>query len=277
MKIGLLVDITENWREKLRHAVSLGFDRGQIAIWDMSFYTDENAKLLKEYLEEIGFTPTDLWCGWSEPVKWNYPDKYTTLGLVPKEHRERRLQDLLEGGRFAHKLGIKNVVSHTGFIPDNPFAEEHIGVVESLKVLCSELKERGQTFSFETGEELPVTLSQMIIEIGLDNVGVNFDPANLLAGGRGNPNDALALLSSKIFGVHAKDSVPPKFGETGGHQVLIGTGGVDFERLFRQLKDAGYDGDVSIEHEMYSENRDRDIIESRKYLEEIISRVYGDN
>lgn len=274
MKVGLFVDITEDMEGKLRHAKRLGFDFGQLAVWDMSLYNDDTLDRLKQLLAELDFTVTDLWCGWSAPVIWKHPEKYSSLGLVPKEYRAKRLEELKEGGRFAHKLGVKNIITHTGFIPDDPYAEAHIGVVESLKELCSELNGRGQSFAFETGEELPLTLSLVIGEIGLDNVGVNFDPANLISGGRGNPNDAMALLGCRVTGVHAKDAIPAKFGEASGKQVPVGEGSVDFERLIRQLKDIGYKGDIVIEHEIKGrDDRDADIIASKKYLENIIEKV----
>ena len=275
MKVGLLVDITEDYEAKIRHAKSLGFDFGQLVIWDMDFYTDENLSALKNLLSELDFTVTDLWCGWSEPVVWKYPDKYTTLGLVPKEYRAKRLEELKKGGRFAYELGVKNIISHTGYIPDDPTAEAHIGVIEALKELCAELGERGQTFSFETGEELPLTLSIMMSEIGLDNVGVNFDPANLISGGRStNPCDAMELLGCRVTGFHAKDAIPAKFGELGGRQVPIGEGKVDFKRLLAQLKELGYEGDVVIEHEMYSRpDRDGDILKAKGFLEDLIKEL----
>ena len=276
MKVGLFIDISNDYEVQIRHAKELGFDFGQLAVWNMDLYTEETAEKLKSLLDELNFTVTDLWCGWSEPIIWKHPYKFTTLGLVPKEHRARRLEELKRGGRFAHKLGVKNIITHTGFIPDNPTAEDHVGVVNALKELCTELSERGQSFSFETGQELPLTLNIVINEVGLDNVGVNFDPANLISGGRGNPNDAMDLLGSRIFGMHAKDAIPPKFGDVGGKQVRIGEGRVDFERLFRQLKDLGYKGDIVIEHEMHdSTDRDGDIIRSKAYLEGIIKKVFA--
>jgi len=275
MKVGLLVDITANFEEKIRHAKSLGFDFGQLVVWNMDFYTEENLAALKKLLSQIDFTVTDLWCGWSEPVVWKYPDKYTTLGLVPKEYRAKRLEELKRGARFAYEIGVKNIITHTGYIPDDPTAEAHIGVIEALKELCSELSERGQTFSFETGEELPLTLSIMMGEIGFDNVGINFDPANLLSSGRANPGDAMELLGNKVIGFHAKDAIPPKFGEFGGKQTPIGEGRVDFEQLLSQLKNFGYEGDIVIEHEMYTrDDRDGDILRAKEYLEKIISEVF---
>ena len=271
MKVGLFVDITEDFEGKLRYAKSLGFDFGQLAVWNMELYNDETLDALKRLTDELQFTVTDLWCGWSAPVIWKHPDKFGSLGLVPKQYRAKRLEELKRGGEFAYKLGVKNIITHTGFIPDDPAAEAHIGVVEALKELCSELGERGQSFAFETGEELPLTLSIVINEIGLTNVGVNFDPANLISGGRGNPCDAMELLGCRVTGVHAKDAVPPRFGDVGGKQVPVGEGRVDFRRLLCQLKEVGYEGDIVIEHEIYNRpDRDGDILRSREYLERLI-------
>ncbi len=276
MKVGLLVDINENYKENIHHAKELGFDFGQIAIWNMDFYTDENLAELKATLEKENFRATDVWCGWRGPVVWKHPEKYSTLGLVPDYLRAGRVEDLRKGAKFAHGLGVSTIITHTGFIPDDPFHPTHIAIVNELRSLCTELASRGQRFAFETGEELPLTLNIMINEVGLDNIGVNFDPANLISGGRGNPNDAMDLLGCRVFGVHAKDAVPPRFGDVGGRQVKVGEGAVDFPRLIRQLKDNGYTGDIVIEHEMAGRaDRDADIRDTKIYLEKIIADVFG--
>lgn len=276
MKLGLLVDITPDYKEKIKEAKALGFTCGQIAIWDMGFYTEENLRELKATLEKENFTPSAVWCGWSGPVDWGYPRRYSTLGLVPDYLRAVRMQDLRRGARFAYDLGVKTVVTHTGYLPDDPFHPTHIAIVNELKDFCKELQDRGQRFAFETGEELPITLSILINEIGLDNVGVNFDPANFISCGRGNPNDAMDLLHPRLFGMHAKDALPAKFGQTGGHQTPIGEGAVDFPRLIAQMKEYGYDGEIVIEHEMRGRiDRCADIAKSKDYLEKIISEIYG--
>ena len=276
MKVGLLVDIKENYKENIRSAKALGFDFGQICIWNMDFYNDENLRELKKTLKEENFTPTDVWCGWSGPVVWAHPQKYSTLGLVPDYLRAQRMEDLRRGARFAYDLGVSTVVTHTGFVPDDPYHPTRIAIVNELQKFCRELDERGQRFAFETGEELPLTLSMLINEIGLDNVGVNFDPANFIINGRGNPNDAMELLGSRIFGMHAKDGVPPKFGDVAGKQMQIGEGRVNFRRLIEQLKEYGYEGNIVIEHEMKGRaDRNADIAEAKVYLENIISDVYG--
>jgi len=275
VRVGLLVDITTDYGEKIRHAKRLGFDCGQLVMWDMDFYTEENLFGLRTVLEKEQFEATGFWCGWSSPVIWKYPEMYRSLGLVSDAYRERRLQDLRRGAKFAYDLGVKNVITHTGFLPDDPQDPRHVAIVKELCAFCSELKARGQSFSFETGEELPLTLSLLIGEIGLDNVGVNFDPANLITLGRGNPQDAMELLVSSVVGMHAKDGVPPRFGEAKGKQVPIGTGRVDFSRLLTQLRDGGYSGDIFIEHEMAeSVDRDGELLQAKRYLENLIKEIF---
>ncbi len=275
MKVGVLINITENYREVILDAKKNGFDFGQLVMWDMDFYTDENARDLKAFLEEVDFKAISFWCGWSGPQQWGYPEMYKSLGLVPDWLRDRRLNDLKKGAEFARKLGIDLVTTHAGYLPDDPTHPTHVGVVQALKELCTELKKHGQKFSFETGEELPITLSLMIKEIGLDNVGVNFDPANLYINGRGNPLDAMDLLGDHIFGMHAKDAVIATFGNPKGKETQIGQGRVDFKALITKLKEHGYDGDIVIEREIpYGEERNRQIKESKIYLENIISEVF---
>ena len=276
MKVGVLVDITENYREKIISAKENGFDFGQLAIWNMDFYTDENARDLKALLEEVDFKAISLWCGWSGVKNWGYPEMYQSLGLVPDWIRDRRLNDLKRGAEFAHKLGVDHITTHAGYLPDDPNHPTHVAIVAALKELCLELQKRGQKFSFETGEELPLTLSLMIKDIGLDNVGVNFDPANLYLNGRGNPLDAMDLLGCRVFGMHAKDAFPPTFGNPKGQEKQIGYGKVDFKALITKLKENGYDGDIVIEREIaYDAERDRQIRESKVYLEKIIDEVFN--
>ena len=201
-----------------------------------------------------------------------------------------RIRDMNMNAKFMHicgthqdtvvRFGLEEMLKDVGIeIAQGPGCPVCVTtsqeIAEALKELCAELKERGQTFSFETGEELPLTLSIMMSEIGLDNVGVNFDPANLISGGRStNPCDAMELLGCRVTGFHAKDAIPAKFGELGGRQVPIGEGKVDFKRLLAQLKELGYEGDVVIEHEMYSRpDRDGDILKAKVFLEDLIKEL----
>jgi sugar phosphate isomerase/epimerase len=275
MRTGIVVPISrQDYTGQISHAVSLGFKSGQISVWDMSLYNKADAEKIKELSKELNFEITAVWCGWSGPVDWSYPGMYETLGLVPDWLRAQRVSDLLKGAEFSGLLGVKTIVTHTGYVPDSPFDPVRRSIVKTLKYLCTELEKENQVFTFETGEELPITLVQMILEIGKDNVGVNFDPANLTSGGRANSVDALSILMPYVKAVHAKDAVFPSVASPKGKQTVIGKGAVDFRKIIQMLHSSGYNGDLSIERETpEGPERDRDIIESKTYLDAIINEV----
>lgn len=274
MRVGVMIPLRADVEATLRPMADLGFTSCQISVWDMALYSDEMAAKLQAGLSKYGMELTALWCGWSGPVVWGYPDMYDTLGLVPPYLRGQRINDLLRGAEFAGKLGVRDVVTHVGFLPDNPFDQNRAQIVQALRYICAELKKHGQRFLFETGEELPVTLLRVIEEVGTGNLGVNFDPANLLMNGRANPADALELLSPYLMGMHGKDGRYPAPGMPKGKEFRLGEGQADYPRLIRILHGVGYDGDVTIEREIPDgPERTRDLADAKKYLEAIIKEV----
>lgn len=267
MRIGCLVNLSHDVEASFAEARELGFHSGQLVVWDMSLYCEEIAQRVLNVCREIDFEITAVWCGWSGPVVWSYPDMYNTLGLVPAYLRGQRLFDLMKGCEFAHRLGVKHVVSHIGYFPDNPFDKDHVEIVHCMRHLCSALKARGQSFLFETGEELPVTLLRLIDEIGTGNLGVNFDPANLLMSGRANAADALTMFRGCLLGMHAKDGVYPEPGQGKGKERRLGEGQANFPVLIRLLKEFGYEGDITIEREIPDlQQRRLDIAYARELL-----------
>ena len=104
-----------------------------------------------------------------------------------------------------------------------------------------------------------MTLLRYIEVMGIDNVGINLDPANLLMYGRGNPIDALDVFGKHVRCVHAKDGKCPKDGHHLGPEVRVGTGSVRFPEFLRRLKEVGFDGDLVIEREIHGEQQRADI------------------
>lgn len=273
MRVGILIQLKEDVYECISYAAKLGFRSGQLSVWDMSLYTKENAQIIKKACSDFDFTITAVWCGWTGPVDWSYPNMYMTLGLVPSAWRSHRVKELLDGAAFARELGVKDVVTHLGYLPDNPFHEDRIGAAHAVNYICKTIGKYGQRFLFETGEVLPYTLIQFMKEVGMENVGVNFDPANFLINGRANPTDAMSLLGSYVGGFHAKDGVYAEGTNPKGKEVMVGQGMVDFPALVEKLYALGYKGDISIEREIpHGEERDRQILEEKGYLEGLIER-----
>lgn len=274
MRVGILIPLRGDAGACITRAAALGFESGQLSVWDMSLYSTETATQIKAACQKHHFTITALWCGWSGPVDWSYPGMYATLGLVPASQRGRRIEELLIGASFARMLGVNHIITHLGYLPDNPLDPTRVEIVHAIRHICKHIREYGQSFLFETGEELPLTLLQLIHDIGMENVGVNFDPANLLINARANPSDALELLLPFVKGMHAKDAVYPTGTSPKGKEMPIGQGRVDFPVLLARLAAAGYDGDITIEREIADgDTRNCDILDGKAYLEKIIDKL----
>ncbi len=271
MRIGCLVNLQKDVKESFREALELGFRSGQLVVWDLILYTPEVAREILDLCQKENFELTAVWCGWSGPVHWGYPDMYHSLGLVPPYMRAQRVSELLKGAEFAHLLGVRDVVTHIGYFPDDPFDANHVEIVQCVRLIGQTLARRGQRFLFETGEELPVTLLQLMRETGLDNLGVNFDPANLMMSGRANSLDALRMFRGCLYGVHAKDGRYPDVanGKVKGTQTPLGEGETQFREIVRMLKEFGYEGDITIEREIEDPvARRRDIAQAKCLLNE---------
>ncbi len=271
MKVGILVHVNKDLYEAIKEAHEQGFDNGQLSMWNMDNYTDENVEKVKRACKDFNFTITAVWCGWSGPAEWAYPNGYNTLGLVPSDWRAKRTDEILRGAEFARKIGVSDIITHIGYLPDSPFHPDNIGVVKTLKHICAVLKKHNQYFLFETGEELPLSLAYLIRDIGADNIGINFDPANLIMNGRGShPVTALKFLAPYIRGVHAKDALQPVIPELKKVEVPAGEGDVNYPEFISTLKQIGYDGAVTIEYEIYKDDRNEQLAKIKNYLEGLI-------
>ena len=171
---------------------------------------------------------------------------------------------------FAKKAGIPAVQRHCGFIPENPNDPLYTEAVEAIRTVAAYCKNNGQNFRCETGQETPITLVRAIRDVGLDNVGVNFDVANVILYGKANPVDAVDLLAPYIQGIHAKDGLYPTDPKKLGAEVPIGQGKVDFPVLIEKLKKIGYTNPLTIEREIRGEKQTADILASKAYLEKLI-------
>ena len=277
LKIGVCVGFhnIDEMPKKFEDLRAQGFDNCQLISWNPSVWTDENAEKLNELIEKYEITISAFWCGWEGPCVWNFYDGQITLGLVPPEYRPMRIKNLCDGADFAKKLKVKNVVTHMGFIPENPNDPQFAPFCVAVRAVAQHLKSNEQNLLFETGQETPVTMLRCFEKVGLDNLGVNLDTANLILYGKANPVDALDVFGKYVMNLHAKDGCYPTNGHDLGSETPIGQGKVDFEKLFEKLHEIGYDGFVTIEREIFGEQQTKDILASKKYLGAIIDRIYG--
>ena len=86
------------------------------------------------------------------------------------------------------------------------------------------------------------------------NIFVNFDPANMILYGAGEPIPALEKLGSWVHSIHCKDATwSDQPGETWGRETPLGDGDVNFTAFIQTLKKIGYTGPLTIEREIPQE------------------------
>ena len=254
-------------------AKEMGLSSCQISIWDPTLYTDENAEAINNACAALDFRVSCLFAGYTGPCEWNLTNGPDTIGLVPKKFREMRLGQLIEASEFAEKIGMTDIATHVGFIPEDPSSAEYRDLINSLRRLCCIYKERKQNFLFETGQETPITLLRTIEDIGTENTFVNFDTANLMLYGKGTPVDAIRILGKYVRNTHIKDGFYPTDSKHLGREAKAGEGLADLPLILRILKDFGYTGPYTIEREITGKRQRTDIMDTVAYLKRILSTL----
>lgn len=267
---------------KFEKLVKNGFDNCQLICWNPDSMTEENGQYVKSLCEKYGVTVSALWVGWEGPAVWNFYEGQTTLGLVPTEYRWMRVQTLCKGSDYAKAMGVSDIITHMGFIPENPNDPNFMPFCDAVRHVAVYCKKNGQNLLFETGQETPVTLIRCFEVVGrvaynnvfADNLGINLDTANCILYGRANPVDSLEVFGKYVRNLHAKDGLYPTNGHDLGQETKIGEGWVDFDKLIKRLHELGFDRFITIEREISGEQQTKDILHAKEYLQKIIDKYY---
>lgn len=191
-----------------------------------------------------------------------------TGGLVPDATWEENWENAQVNAELAHRLGIKLVTFHAGFLPHDGNDPEFEKLQHRIRLVADLFAARGIDLAFETGQESADSLKAFLETLGRANVGVNFDPANMILYDKGNPTAALRTLASWVKQCHIKDANRAKTPGSWGEEVPAGTGQVNWKEFFAVLGEIGFAGACCIEREAGSQ-RVADIITARKLVESL--------
>jgi sugar phosphate isomerase/epimerase len=176
-----------------------------------------------------------------------------TGGIAPDATWEQNWNNIRATAALAQQLRLKLITFHAGFLPheekDPNFARMLLRLGETADVF----KAANIALGLETGQETAPVLIQLLQKLQRPNVGVNFDPANMILYDKGNPIAALRMLGPWIRQVHIKDARRTKVPGTWGEEVAAGTGGVDWRAFLATLRELNYAGDLVIEREAGSQ------------------------
>lgn len=241
--------------------------------------TPAKAAEIRQRLAELDIIPTCMFAGFEGESYADIPTVKQTVGLAPPESRAARLVELAEVADMAHEMEIDAVGLHIGFVPHDPNDPEYHHLLTAVGAICDRCAERDQAVHLETGQEPVEVLMRFIHDSGRHNLYVNFDPANMILYGAGEPIPALVTLAPYVRSVHCKDATwSDKPGETWGSEVPLGQGAVDMEAYLRTLLNIGYEGPLTIEREIprERERQKAEILSAVTLLQEIKDRLLGE-
>jgi L-ribulose-5-phosphate 3-epimerase len=276
LPLGVMTNLGKDPLTALQKVKEMGFTTCQLANPPDEYIYGERAEELtqdvKKSIKKTGIHISAVFIMYKGHI-WNLVDGPRTIGLVPEETRAVRVVHACRVSNWAKKIGVKTVTSHMGFIPADPASLIYKGFIETMKAFVGFCGANGQTFAFETGQEPPDVLRRTIDDIGLNNVGVNFDCANLILYGMGRPLDGIKAFGEFVVNTHCKDGIWPQTPGQMGREVPIGEGEVNFQEVIPSLYAIGFRGPLTIEREISGEQQIQDILNAKRLLEEIKKKI----
>jgi sugar phosphate isomerase/epimerase len=201
-------------------------------------------------------------------------EDYTTLqtieqtgGVLPDEHWEENLTAARQNAALAAKLSLPLVTFHAGILPHDAGDPRRKAVLERVRAVADCFRQVGVATALETGQETAETLDAALRE--LPGIGVNFDAANMILYGKGDPREAVRVLARHVVQYHVKDAIPAKAAGTWGTEVRQGTGAVGWKEFLVLLRGLGILKNLLIEREAGGDRID-DIRGARELIREAL-------
>jgi L-ribulose-5-phosphate 3-epimerase len=191
-----------------------------------------------------------------------------TGGITPDATWAQNWRNIQATADLAQKIGLKLVTFHAGFLPHDDQDPNYAKLKQRLFQISELFQARRMTLGLETGQETADVLFEFLHKLARPNLGVNFDPANMILYDKGDPIAALRKLGHWVRQVHIKDARRTKVPGTWGEEVVVGTGEVDWPAFFAVLKEIGFQGDLCIEREG-GVQRVADIVAARELVERV--------
>jgi sugar phosphate isomerase/epimerase len=272
---GIFTSIEGGLGASLDSASELGVSTVHLHAPVAAHRTPKRIEEIKASFVSAGIEITVVFVGFEDDDYTTMALAEETVGLTPSGRRDRRLAETLAIADFAAALGVDAIGMHLGFIPPDQTSRTFSDLVGICRKVCDHCGSNEQHFHLETGQESADTLFGFIDAVERDNLAVNFDPANMILYGSGEPLEALDKIGTYVRSVHCKDaSRTRKEGQPWYEDAPLGDGDVNIEAFLRKLHGVGYEGALTIERE-YSPDQAGDIEASLRLLEQLRSKIQG--
>lgn len=272
MQIGTLLRCAHMEERRLALYKEIGMDCIQIAgVYEEYLAPTEEARKasddLMALLKKHGLQVPSMFLSYPNQ-DWKNPRE--GIGLVPEKTRVERMILSCRLMVWAHKYGIRSITCHVGFVPEKE-DPAYAGFIADMKQLVKFAASFDQEFLFETGTEKVAGLKQTMDDINEPNLGINFDPANLLIYGNDDPSVLVDTLCDRIRVVHCKDARRALEGEIKGRETVLGEGQTRFAELVKRILASGFSGPLIIERELPpGPEQEKDIAQAVKLIQSII-------
>ena len=237
-----------------------------------SYHTYSLAEAL-DGISRAGFASVELSSvpGWTEHVRRGADDeevqrikdllaRYRLIPISLSGHSDlvsdEGVGEFRQALDLCRALGIDTITTSTGGHADTSgggLDQQRAAFLARIGPLADEAAADGITVCLETHGGLLATgamTADLIRRIGKPNVGINYDPGNVIFYGDTRPEQDVHTAVDLIKHVHVKDQI-------GGVGVwnfpTIGTGEIDYPTIFAALDAAGFAGPCSIELEFQGE------------------------
>jgi sugar phosphate isomerase/epimerase len=252
--VGVFASIDAGLGVKLEVVHELGVPTIHLHAPHKATRTPEQARQFLDKLRGMGIAISVVFGGFEGESYADIPTVARTVGLVPSETRAERTREMQEISDFARLLGVDAVALHIGFVPHDRRDPLYGDVVRVTQHVCDHARANAQRLHLETGQETPEALLQFMGDVDRDNLFINFDPANMILYGTGEPIAALRKVGRLVRSVHCKDGRwAARPGQEWGCEVPFGDGDVGAETFLRTLAELGYEGPLTIEREIAQE------------------------
>lgn len=250
LEIGVMFWAGRDPLETIREVKSFGVRCGQLGIAGETPLAGAAAAWSRA-LAAGEFTLVTAFCAYVGEDYADIPTVERTVGFIPTATREQREQRTYEVSDFAAELGVPGVACHIGFVPEDERDGNRAAVRDMVRRVCDHCARHNQTFALETGQEPAGVLLNFLREVDRPNLKINFDPANMILYGTGDPIQAVGMLAGELVSVHCKDGDWPPKGVAGalGAEKPLGQGSVGMADFINKLKQVGYRGTLNIERE----------------------------
>jgi sugar phosphate isomerase/epimerase len=249
--LGVFTSIDAGLGVHLDVAKDLGVPSIQLHTPHAAGRTPQAAEKFLRQLDECGIELTCVFGGFDGESYADIPTVEKTIGLVPVATRGARLIEMKEISDFTRLLGCNTIGLHIGVVPHDTQSREYADVIEVTRQICDHAQYNEQNVHLETGQESADALMAFISDTQRNNLFINFDPANMILYGMGEPIPALRQVGSHVRSVHCKDATwSDQPGKTWGCEVPLGQGQVDMRAYLTTLKEIGYRGPLTIEREI---------------------------